>query len=53
MSAQLDKALDALLTDPSTGEPLSEAELRTMGRGCAIAIAMVVVIIAGLLGIGG
>ena len=45
MSGLIDKALDALLTDPATGEPLEDAELLSLCIGLAVATAVIVTMI--------
>ncbi|MEC8033951.1 MAG: hypothetical protein VX205_03035 [Pseudomonadota bacterium] len=52
MSGLVDKALDALLTDPATGEPLEDAELLSLGIGLAVAIAVIITMIFLALGLG-
>lgn len=52
MNRLLDLALDALLTDPVTGAPLSQTALGQMGRGLAIAITAFFVITGLMMGLG-
>lgn len=48
----VDKALEALLTDPVTGTPLDDWEIRSLAFGLTIALAMIVIMIALSLALG-
>lgn len=52
MSAEFDKALRALLTDPATGDLYKECRVRMAGVYTALAVAGVIVLIALAMGLG-
>jgi len=52
MSAEFDKALRALLTDPATGDLYNECQVRMAGVYMALAVGGVIVLIALAMGLG-
>ncbi|SCW61566.1 hypothetical protein SAMN02927924_01675 [Sphingobium faniae] len=52
MSPLLRKALDALLTDPVTGEPLSALDRASLAMGLYVALFVIIAMLVMVLGMG-